>query len=99
MATGTGKTRTAISLVELLQRNRWVKNVLFLADRTALVTQAKRNFNKLLSNYTLSVLSDKDKQPDLNARLVFSTYQTMINLIDEDDRTFGIGRFDLIIID
>jgi type I restriction enzyme R subunit len=99
MATGTGKTRTAISLVELLTRNRWVKNVLFLADRTALVTQAKRNFNKLLPNYTISVLSDKDKEPDLNARLVFSTYQTMINLIDGDDRTFGIGRFDLIIID
>lgn len=99
MATGTGKTRTAISLVELLTRNKWIKNVLFLADRTALVTQAKRNFNKLLSNYTISVLSDKDKEPDLNARLVFSTYQTMINLIDGDDRTFGIGRFDLIIID
>ena len=99
MATGTGKTRTAISLVELLSRNRWIKNVLFLADRTALVTQAKRNFNKLLPDYTISVLSDKDKQPDLNARLVFSTYQTMINLIDGDDRTFGIGRFDLIIID
>lgn len=99
MATGTGKTRTAISLVELLQRNRWVKNILFLADRTALVTQAKRNFNKLLPNYTISILSDKDKQPDLNARLIFSTYQTMINLIDGDDRTFGIGRFDLIIID
>ncbi|HCT62979.1 MAG TPA: hypothetical protein DIC19_02655 [Erysipelotrichaceae bacterium] len=99
MATGTGKTRTAISLVELLQRNRWVKNVLFLADRTALVTQAKRNFNKLLPDYTISVLTDKDKQPDLNARLIFSTYQTMINLIDGDERTFGIGRFDLIIID
>lgn len=99
MATGTGKTRTAISLVELLQRNRWVKNVLFLADRTALVTQAKRNFNKLLPDYTISVLSDKDKRPDLNARLIFSTYQTMINLIDGDERTFGIGRFDLIIID
>lgn len=99
MATGTGKTRTAISLVELLQRNQWVKNVLFLADRTALVTQAKRNFNKLLPNYTISVLSDKEKKPDLNARLVFSTYQTMINHIDGDDRTFGIGRFDLIIID
>ncbi len=99
MATGTGKTRTAISLVELLTRNKWIKNVLFLADRTALVTQAKRNFNKLLPNYTISVLSDKDKEPDLNARLVFSTYQTMINLIDGDDRTFGIGRFDLIVID
>lgn len=99
MATGTGKTRTAISLVELLSRNQWIKNVLFLADRTALITQSKRNFNKLLPNYTISVLSDKDKERDLNARLIFSTYQTMINLIDGDDRTFGIGRFDLIIID
>jgi type I restriction enzyme R subunit len=99
MATGTGKTRTAISLVELLTRNGWIKNVLFLADRTALVTQSKRNFNKLLPNYTISVLSDKEKEIDLNARLVFSTYQTMINLIDGDDRAFGIGRFDLIIID
>jgi len=99
MATGTGKTRTAISLVELLQRNRWIKNMLFLADRTALVTQAKRNFNVLLPNYTISVLSDKTKKPDMNARLVFSTYQTMINLIDGDSREFGIGRFDLIIID
>lgn len=99
MATGTGKTRVAISLVELLQRNRWIKNILFLADRTALVTQAKRNFNKLLPDYTISVLSDKDKKPDLNARLVFSTYQTMINLIDGDSKEFGVGRFDLIIID
>lgn len=99
MATGTGKTRTAISLVELLSRNQWIKNILFLADRTALVNQAKRNFNKLLPNFTISVLSDKYKKRDLNARLVFSTYQTLINLIDGDDRTFGIGRFDLIIID
>ncbi|AUD62130.1 hypothetical protein BK010_00390 [Tenericutes bacterium MO-XQ] len=99
MATGTGKTRVSISLVELLQRNKWIKNILFLADRTALVTQAKRNFNKLLPDYTISVLSDKEKKPDLNARLVFSTYQTMINLIDGDSREFGIGRFDLIIID
>lgn len=99
MATGTGKTRVAISLVELLQRNHWIKNILFLADRTALITQAKRNFTKHLPDYTLSVLSDKEREPDLNARLVFSTYQTMINLIDGDSRKFGIGRFDLIIID
>src|SRR5665647_493103 len=48
MATGTGKTRVSISLVELLMRNRWIKNVLFLADRTALVRQAKKNFVKIL---------------------------------------------------
>lgn len=99
MATGTGKTRVSISLVELLQRNGWIKNVLFLADRTALVTQASRNYSSHLPDYTISILSEKDREPDLNARLVFSTYQTMINLIDGDQKTFGIGRFDLIIID
>ncbi len=99
MATGTGKTRTAISIVELLQRNNWIKNVLFLADRNALVNQAKKNFNKHLPNYTVTVLSERNSERDFNARLVFSTYQTMINLIDGDNKTFGIGRFDLIIID
>ncbi|MCQ2208451.1 MAG: DEAD/DEAH box helicase family protein, partial [Paludibacteraceae bacterium] len=44
MATGTGKTRVAISLVDILTRNGWVKNALFLADRTSLVSQAHKNF-------------------------------------------------------
>ena len=57
MATGTGKTRVAISLVEVLKRNEWVKNVLFLADRTSLVKQAQKNFHKLLPNETNSILS------------------------------------------
>lgn len=100
MATGTGKTRVAISLVDVLKRNDWVKNVLFLADRTSLVTQAKKNFVKLLPNETICVLNDTDKEKwNLNARLIFSTYQTMINLIDTDEKIFSVGRFDLIIID
>ncbi|RHR37524.1 DUF4145 domain-containing protein [Parabacteroides sp. AF18-52] len=97
MATGTGKTRVAISLVELLMRNNWVKNVLFLADRTALVKQAYKNFTKLLPG-TYCVLSD-DNKPDLAARVMFSTYQTMINYIDRDTKDFSVGRFDLIIVD
>ncbi|GER71879.1 hypothetical protein BpJC7_31820 [Weizmannia acidilactici] len=48
MATGSGKTRTAISIVDVLTRHNWVKNVLFLADRKALINQAYRNFNNLL---------------------------------------------------
>lgn len=99
MATGTGKTRTAISLVDVLQRAGWVKNTLFLADRTSLVRQAQRNFVKLLPDVPTTVLSDKENKPDLNARITFSTYQTMINHIDADDKTFSVGRFDLIIID
>ena len=98
MATGTGKTRVAISLVEVLKRNEWVKNVLFLADRTSLVKQAQKNFHKLLPHETNCILSDT-REPDLTARMMFSTYQTMINHVDTDDKTFTIGRFDLIIID
>lgn len=100
MATGTGKTRVAISLVDVLMRNDWVKNVLFLADRTSLVRQAHKNFVKLLPNATTCVLSENDnKDKDLNARIMFSTYQTMINYIDTDYKEFTVGRFDLIIID
>lgn len=98
MATGTGKTRVAISLTDVLMRNAWVKNVLFLADRTALVNQAAKNFTKLLPAATVSVLSD-NRTPDVNARIMFSTYQTMINYIDTESKLFSIGRFDLIIID
>ncbi len=97
MATGTGKTRVSISLVDLLIRNGWVKNVLFLADRIELVDQAKLNYNKLLPSQTVSSLRDSDN--DKSARILFSTYQTMISHLDRDDKTFTIGRFDLIIID
>ena len=58
MATGTGKTRTAISIVDVLSRHNWVKNVLFLADRKELVKQAKNNFSKLLPNLALCNLLD-----------------------------------------
>ena len=99
MATGTGKTRVAVALTELLQRNRWVKSVLFLADRTSLVSQAKRAFAKLLPDQTFCELSSGAPRKDLNARMVFSTYQTMINYVDGESKRFGIGRFDLVIID
>ncbi|MGE5403716.1 MAG: DEAD/DEAH box helicase family protein [Candidatus Saccharibacteria bacterium] len=102
MATGSGKTRTVISLVDVLSRHEWVKNVLFLADRTALVRQAKNNFAALLPNMSLcNLLESKD---DPNSRIVFSTYPTMMNAIDETKREdgqklFTAGHFDLIIID
>lgn len=103
MATGTGKTRTAISLVDVLTRNNWVKNVLFMADRTELVRQAKRNFEKLLPSVSMINLSETKNGAE-NARIVFSTYQTMMNAIDtvkrsDDDRLFTVGHFDLIIVD
>ena len=102
MATGTGKTRVAISLCDVLMRNGWAKNILFLADRTALVKQAHKNFTKLLPSATTARLDDfkpADKESVMKARILFSTYQTMINYIDTEKKEFSIGRFDLIVID
>lgn len=101
MATGTGKTRTAAALVDVLSKCNWAKRVLFLADRNALIYQAKGAFTNLLPNLpAVDLTKEKDS---LHARVVFSTYQTMINLIDKeydaDKRHFGVGHFDLIIFD
>ena len=79
MATGTGKTRVSISLVSILMKAGWAKNVLFLADRTSLVRQAHKNFNKLLPSVTTSIYTGAESERDSNARIIFSTYQTMIN--------------------
>lgn len=99
MATGTGKTRVSISLVDILLRNKWIKNVLFLADRTSLVKQAFTNFKKILPDMSYCVLSDKSLANEPNARITFSTHHTMINYIDAEDKEFSSARFDLIIID
>ena len=99
MATGTGKTRVSISLVEVLARNKWIKNVLFLADRTSLVQQAFKNFQKILPDMSYCVLSDRSLADEPNARITFSTHQTMINYIDAEDKEFTSARFDLIIVD
>ncbi|MDO7846282.1 DEAD/DEAH box helicase family protein [Hymenobacter sp. M29] len=101
MATGTGKTRTAAALIDVLSKCGWAKRVLFLADRNALIFQAKKAFTKSLPNLPAVDLT-KDKEHK-QARVVFSTYQTMIHLIDQSydqqQRTFGVGHFDLIVFD
>ena len=102
MATGSGKTRVAISLVDVLSRHGWIKNALFLADRTALVRQAKNSFNTFLPSLSLCNLLDSKDSPD--SRMVFSTYPTMMNAIDETkledgQRFFTVGHFDIVIID
>nr|CAA6829352.1 MAG: Type I restriction-modification system, restriction subunit R (EC [uncultured Thiotrichaceae bacterium] len=101
MATGSGKTRTAAAIVDMFSKCNWVKRVLFLADRNALVTQAKSAFNTHLPN--LSAIDLTKEKEDSTTRLVFSTYPTMMNRIDKaqekGQRVYGIGHFDLIIID
>lgn len=99
MATGTGKTRVSISIVDILMKAGWVESVLFLADRTSLVRQAHKNFNKQLPSVTTSMYTGGSMNKDSNARIIFSTYQTMINLINDDTREFNVGRFDLIVVD
>ncbi len=121
MATGTGKTRTAIALVDLLQRAGWAKRVLFLADRVSLVKQACNAFKEHLPESSpVNLVTEKNSQ----GRVLFSTYPTMMGLIDRTSNKtknktgnttvnttgnqqgtqatkthFGVGHFDLIIID
>jgi len=99
MATGSGKTRTVIALVDQLQKTNWVKRVLFLADRTALVRQAANTFKTHLpGSTTVNLVTEKIT----DGRVYVSTYPTMMNLIDQADdqgRRFGPGYFDLIVID
>ncbi|MCU6726331.1 Type-1 restriction enzyme R protein [uncultured Clostridium sp.] len=102
MATGSGKTRTVIALCKCLLDAGWVKNVLFLADRNSLVTQAKRSFVNMFSE-NLSCANLVEEKDNYNARCVFSTYQTMMNCIDtvsdSDGKLFTCGHFDLVICD
>lgn len=102
MATGTGKTRTAASIIDVLTRGEHITNVLFFADRKALVEQAREAFQTCIPNTTSCNLV-KDRK-GRNARFVFSTYPTMLNAIDSErngdgSRFFSPGHFDLIIVD
>ena len=101
MATGSGKTRTVIALVKVLLEQGWIRNILFLADRNSLVTQAKRSFVNLLPD--LSVTNLCEEKDNYTAHGVFSTYQTMMNCIDsvrdEEGKLFSCGHFDLVICD
>jgi type I restriction enzyme, R subunit len=99
MATGAGKTRTVIALIDLLMRCNWAKRILFLADRVALVNQAVNAFkNHLPDSAPVNLVTEKDTE----GRVFVSTYPTMMGLIDEtrdNQRRFGVGHFDLVIID
>ena len=102
MATGSGKTRTVIALCKVLMEKGWIRDILFLADRNSLVTQAKRSFVNLLPD--LSVVNLCEDKTNYTAHCVFSTYQTMFNCIDtiqdeKEQRLFTPGHFDLVICD
>lgn len=99
MATGAGKTRTVIALSDLLIRANWAKRILFLADRTALVNQAVNAFKAFLSDSApVNLVTERNEE----GRVYVSTYPTMMNLINADpkaERRFGVGHFDMVVID
>lgn len=99
MATGAGKTRTVIALCDLLMRCNWVKRVLFLADRVALVNQAVNAFKRHLPDSApVNLVTEKETE----GRVFVSTYPTMMKQIEEinsGQRRFGVGHFDIVIID
>ncbi|MBF0340452.1 MAG: DEAD/DEAH box helicase family protein [Magnetococcales bacterium] len=92
-ATGTGKTRVAISLTDLLIRAGWVKRVLFLCDRKELRKQAKNAYVDFL-NEPLVVVGRHTAQ-DRDKRIYLATYPAMMRVFE----TFDVGFFDLIIAD
>ena len=105
MATGTGKTRTVISLTDVFTRANYATNVLFLTDRIQLVKQAYSNYKEHLKSMSLcNMLDSQERLANKNARIVFSTYPTILNAIDTDktedgERLYTPAHFDLIIID
>ncbi|MCX7749207.1 MAG: DEAD/DEAH box helicase family protein [Clostridia bacterium] len=104
MATGTGKTRTVVSLVDVLSNYNWVTNILVLADRKELVKQAKQAFNRHMPNLSTCNLLKREKDEKPTDRAIFSTYQTIMNAIndektDDGKKLFTPAHFDLIIVD
>jgi len=93
-ATGTGKTRVAIALVELLNRANWVKRVLFLCDRNELRRQARDAFINHLPGEPLAVVTPRTAK-ERKSRIYLATYPSMMNVF----HSFDVGFFDLIIAD
>ena len=81
MATGTGKTRTAVALIDVLRRAKWAKRVLFLVDRIALRDQALDAFKEHIPSEARWP-KEKEKAFARDRRLYVTTYPTMLNLIN-----------------
>ncbi len=92
MATGTGKTRTTIALVDTLLRSKRVQRVLFLADRRELVRQAMSEFKTYLPNESLARIENGETS---GSRIQFSTYPSMMQVFER----LSVGYYDLIVAD
>lgn len=95
---GVGKTRTAVALSKILINNDWVQNVLFLADRNNLVSNALKPFSKYIEG-GVSDISAENPDRDTNARICLCTYNSMLNFLNKPKKEFSVGHFDLIFVD
>jgi type I restriction enzyme R subunit len=93
-ATGTGKTRVAIALTQLMIQAKWAKRVLFLCDRKELRKQAKNAFNNFLPHEPIRVVNSAIRG-DASEHIFFATYPSMLRAY----QSFDVGFFDLIIAD
>jgi type I restriction enzyme, R subunit len=93
-ATGTGKTRVAIALTDIMIRAKWAKRILFLCDRRELRKQAKNAFGSFLKGEPIRVVNSAIKG-DASERIFVSTYPAMLKAY----QSFDVGFFDLIIAD
>ncbi len=98
MATGTGKTRTCMGLLDVLMRTNWVQKVLFLVDRIALREQALETFKDHLPNAPIWPKTGEVKFAS-DRRIYCATYPTMLNLIQQEDCPLNPHYFDMIVAD
>jgi len=98
MATGTGKTRTCIALVDALMRAGWAERVLFLVDRIALRDQTLEAFKEHLPNEPRWP-KQGEKEIATDRRIYVSTYPTMLNVIRHEEKSLSPHFFDLIVVD
>jgi len=98
MATGTGKTRTCIALVDALMRAGWAERVLFLVDRIALRDQTLEAFKEHLPNEPRWP-KQGEKEIATDRRIYVSTYPTMLNVIRNEEKSLSPHFFDLIVVD
>ncbi len=93
-ATGTGKTRVAVALADVLSRANWGQRILFLCDRLELRKQAKNAFGDFMPGAPLTYVTANTAE-DRNKRIYLATYPAMMKIF----QTFDTGFFDLIIAD
>jgi len=108
MATGTGKTKTAIALIYRLLKSQRFRRILFIVDRSALGEQAANAFKETRMD-GLQAFADifgikelADQKPETETKVHIATIQGLVQRImytDQDDRALNVDDYDCIIID